>query len=58
MYSPRQVTFQIRHPDRFQLSQRVILDLMILKEKKGISQPVLHVIDAGTRFSSVHFLNI
>ena len=56
MYSPRQINFQIHQPDSTKFNQRVILDLMFLKDKKGISRPVLHVIDAGTRFSAAQFL--
>ena len=34
MYSPRQITFQIRQPGSIKFNQRVILDLMFLKDKK------------------------
>ena len=56
IYRPRQTTFQIRDLDKVQFNHRIIMDIMYLQDKKGKHRPVLHIIDAGTRFSSAAFV--
>ena len=56
LYSPRQIAFQIRSTEEIKFNQKLILDIMFLKDRKNRSRPVLHIIDAGTRFSSAAFL--
>ena len=56
LYRPRQTTFQITDIDKIKFNHRIIMDIMYLKDKKGTSRPVLHIIDAGTRFGAAAFL--
>lgn len=56
LYSPRQLVFQVRKPNGARFNQEILIDMMYLSDSKGKSRPVLHVVDAGTRFSAAAFL--
>jgi transposase InsO family protein len=47
----RPVSFSVRTPNEVVFNQELYIDLMYIEKR-----PVLHVVDAGTRFSSARFL--
>ena len=49
--SPKPYVFQVSMPDAIQFNHEVIVDLMWIDK-----EPVLHVVDRGTHFSSATFL--
>lgn len=56
LYKSRQSTFQIRDMDEVKFNHRIVMDIMYLPDKTEKSRPVLHIVDAGTRFSAAAFL--
>eukprot|EP00171_Calliarthron_tuberculosum_P005221 IDg5221t1 len=56
IFSPRNLYFRIRDPDSVRFNQRIILDVMFLSDDEGKKKPVLHIVDAGTKFQAAAFL--
>lgn len=56
VYSPKQISFQVRDREGIKFNQRLLLDIVFLKDKKGKNSPVLHIIDEGTNFQAASFL--
>lgn len=47
--------FQIRDMENIKFNHRIIMDMMYLMDKKGISRPGFHNIDPVTGFRAVFF---
>ncbi len=43
-------------PDDIRFNQKILLDLMFLSDDDGKSKPVLHIVDAGTKFQAAAFV--
>ena len=59
-FSPKSMSFRVRAADKVVFNHRIILDLMWLPGRippsKKPNRPVLHIIDAGTRFNAATFM--
>jgi len=56
VYAPKQFVFRVRDRDSIRFNQNLLVDIMYLKDEKGTKNPVLHLINAGTRFQAAAFL--
>lgn len=54
--TPRANSFQFQAPDKVVFNHRLLLDIVYLPTDKRKKGPVLHIIDAGTRFNAAAFL--
>lgn len=50
-YSPGPISFSVRFPDEAVSNKRIIMNLMYID-----STPVLHIVDAGTKFLAARFV--
>ena len=59
LYSPKQLIFRIRDTGAIRFNQEILLDVMYLdasRTRRENQKPVLHVVDAGTKFQNAAFL--
>ena len=56
-FSNRPITFRVRDDEKLRFNQELMLDIMYLPMKNGRQTPVLHMVDAATRFSAACMLH-
>lgn len=54
--APRPLKFKLRDADKLQFNHELLLDIMYLHDEAFKQRLVLHMIDAGTRFTAAAFL--
>lgn len=55
-FSPKQMVFHVRDTDNLRFNHEIIMDVMYLGNEMYRTAPVLHIVDAVTRFNAAAFL--